>query len=79
MQGIKLNMMRKNKNARHKINMVRKKRKRKGCSKEKRGVRVGISRITTSDFAPLVVRLVEVVMTQESNMQILVVWEVRMG
>ena len=36
MQGIKLNMMRKNKNARHKINMVRKKRKRKGCSKAKR-------------------------------------------
>ena len=44
MQGIKLNMMRKNKNARHKINMVRKKRKRKGCSKEKRGVRVGIGK-----------------------------------
>ena len=31
-------MMRKNKNARHKINMVRKKReKKKGCSKEKGG------------------------------------------
>ena len=29
MQGIKLNMMRKNKNARHKINMVRKKREKK--------------------------------------------------
>ena len=29
MQGIKLNMMRKNKNARHKINMVRKKKKKK--------------------------------------------------
>ena len=45
MQGIKLNMMRKNKNARHKINMVRKKRKRKGCSKEKRGVRVGFKQV----------------------------------
>ena len=31
MQGIKLNMMRKNKNARHKINMVRKKKKEKGA------------------------------------------------
>ena len=29
MQGIKLNMMRKNKNARHKINMVRKKKRKK--------------------------------------------------
>ena len=47
--------------------------------REGKGWEVGISRITTSDFAPLVVRLVEVVMTQESNMQILVVWEVRMG
>ena len=38
MQGIKLNMMRKNKNARHKINMVRKKKRKKEkkrCSKEK--------------------------------------------
>ena len=29
MRGIKLNMMRKNKNARHKINMMRKKKKKK--------------------------------------------------
>ena len=41
MQGIKLNMMPKNKNARHKINMVRKKGKRRRRTYlEKKGVNI---------------------------------------